>query len=60
MANNPQHDQQQNQKPNPNQTTQRPGQAGATNPQHKPDEKRPNPGQGDSQQRQDQKRDEKR
>jgi hypothetical protein len=53
MANNPQ-------KPNPNQTTQRPGQAGATNPQHKPEDKKSKPGQSDSHQRQDQMRDEKR
>lgn len=60
VANNPQHDQQQNQKPNPNQTTQKPGQGSAANPMHKPDDRRPNPGQGDPQHRQDQKRTEKR
>lgn len=60
MANNPQRDQQQNQKPNPGQTAPMPGQGGAANPQHKPEDKKSNPGQSDAQHRPDQKRDDKR
>jgi hypothetical protein len=56
MANTPQHDQM----PNPSQTKPVPGQGGAANPQHRPEDKKSNPGQSGSQHRPAEKKDEKR